>query len=465
MLILACQAPGESALVTDPSGYPWAMSLELLPLLDALWRLERMPSHTRALFRELTRPEGHLTMLVIVAGLLLAWLLARWMSRRLVSRGRHPRVAQWSDRLAWPVLALGLVGVIHALDLPGLSDRVLELGQTLLLALVIIRSLLLLTRQTFSAASAWLGPLERTLSVIIWLGVALQVLGLLPLIIETLDRIAIPLGKSRLSMLQAITGLVTLAVTSLVALWAGSALDARLASTTSVPQGARAVIGRTARPLLLLVALLVTLPLVGIDLTMLSVFGGALGVGLGFGLQKIAANYISGFIILLDQSIVPGRLIRVDRFRGVVSDIRTRYTVLKGLDGVESVVPNEMLVGSVVESETFTDTVTRVPLQLGVSYASDVERAMQIMVEAAQEQPRVLETPPPRAFLASFGDSGIQLELGMWIRDPQMGTLDLRSAINLQILRRFRDEGIEMPFPQREVTLRRAGPQTTRTLS
>jgi small-conductance mechanosensitive channel len=432
------------------------MNPAIPPWLDALWRLERLPSPTRSLYRELTRPEGHLTLLVLAAGLLVAWLLARWMSRRLVSRVRHPRVAEWSDRVAWPVLALSLVGLVHALDLPMLSDRVLELGLTLMLAMVIIRSLLLLTRQTFSLASGWLSPFERTLSVVIWLGVALQVLGLLPLLLETLDRIAMPLGKSRLSLLQVITGMVTLAVTSLVALWAGSALDARLASHQTLPQGARAVIGRTARPLLLLIALLVTLPLVGIDLTMLSVFGGALGVGLGFGLQKIAANYISGFIILLDQSIVPGRLIRVDRFRGVVSDIRTRYTILKGLDGVESVVPNEMLVASVVESETFTDTVTRVPLQLGVSYASDVERAMQIMVEAAQAQPRVLETPPPRAFLASFGDSGIQLELGLWIRDPQLGTLDLRSAINLQILSRFREEGIDMPFPQREVTLRRA---------
>jgi len=188
------------------------------------------------------------------------------------------------------------------------------------------------------------------------------------------------------------------------------------------------------------------------------VFGGALGVGLGFGLQKIAANYISGFIILFDQSIVPGRLIRVDRFRGVVMDIRTRYTILKGMDGVESVVPNEMLVSTVVESETFTDTVTRIALQVGVAYASDIEQAMAIMVEAAQAQPRVLKTPEPRAFLTAFGDSGINLELGLWIHDPQMGTIDLRSSINLEILRRFREAGIEIPYPQREVTVRRAPP-------
>jgi small-conductance mechanosensitive channel len=460
------------------------MSPELPAWLNALWRPDRLPSATRSLVRELSTNEGHATLWVLVVSLLLAWMLARWLSRRGVSPIRHPRIAEWFDRLAWPVMALILVAVVHAFSLPDLSDRVLELGITLLIAMGVIRALLLLTRQTFSAASDWLSALERSLSIVLWLGVALQVVGLLPFLLETLDRIAIPLGSGRLSLLQVINGMATLAVTSLIALWTGSALDVRLANSQAMPQGARAVVARTVRPLLLLIALLVTLPIVGIDLTVLSVFGGALGVGLGFGLQKIAANYISGFIILLDQSIVPGRLIRVDRFRGVVSDIRTRYTVLKGLDGVESVVPNEMLVASVVESETFTDTVTRVALQVGVSYGSDVERAMQIIVEVAQAQPRVLETPPPRAFLSSFGDSGIQLELGLWIPDPQMGTLDLRSAINLQILRRFREEGIEMPFPQREVTLRRAAgsasasasasaksdptpaaPQTMRTLS
>jgi small-conductance mechanosensitive channel len=260
------------------------------------------------------------------------------------------------------MLAVCLLGMLRGIGLPEFSVHVLQLGIELLLAVVLIRTLLLVMRQTFSAASGWLAPFERSLSLLIWIGVALHVLGVLPLLFETLDKIAIPFGKSRLSLLQVIVGLATLAATSLLALWAGSALDSRLASAGTVPQGARAVIARTAKPVLLLIALLIALPIVGIDLTMLSVFGGALGVGLGFGLQKIAANYISGFIILFDQSIVPGRLIRVDRFRGVVMDIRTRYTILKGLDGVESVVPNEMLVSSVVESETFTDTVTRVAL-------------------------------------------------------------------------------------------------------
>lgn len=442
------------------------MTEDPLSKLAALWRPELLSPQTRALFREFGSAVGTSSLLAILASLFIAWALARWAAPRLISIERHPRISEWFSRVAWPMLAVCLLGILRGIGLPEFSAHVLQLGMELLLAVVLIRTLLLVLRQTFSAASGWLAPFERSLSILIWIGVALHVLGLLPLLFETLDKIAIPFGKSRLSLLQVIVGVLTLAVTSLVALWAGSALDSRLASAGTVPQGARAVIARTAKPVLLLLALLIALPIVGIDLTMLSVFGGALGVGLGFGLQKIAANYISGFIILFDQSIVPGRLIRVDRFRGVVMDIRTRYTILKGLDGVESVVPNEMLVSSVVESETFTDTVTRVALTVGVAYSSDVERAMQIMVEAARDQARVLNTPEPRAFLTGFGDSGINLELGIWIHDPQMGTLDLRSEINLQILKRFKEAGIDIPYPQREVTVKRAAPaQTMRTLS
>lgn len=442
------------------------MNDNLVADIVALWRPELLSPQTRALFRELGNHLGLASALAILISLVVAWALARWAAPRLIAAERHPRVAEWFTRVAWPMGAVCLLGILRGLGQPEFSMHVLQLGIELLLAVVLIRTLLLVLRQTFSTASGWLAPFERSLSVLIWVGVALHVLGLLPLLFETLDQIAIPFGKTRLSLLQVIVGVVTLAVTSLLALWAGSALDSRLASAGTVPQGARAVIARTAKPVLLLLALLIALPIVGIDLTMLSVFGGALGVGLGFGLQKIAANYISGFIILFDQSIVPGRLIRVDRFRGVVMDIRTRYTILKGLDGVESVVPNEMLVSSVVESETFTDTVMRVAFPVGVAYSSDVERAMQIMVEAARDQARVLSTPEPRAFLTGFGDSGINLELGIWIHDPQMGTLDLRSEINLQILKRFKEAGIEIPYPQREVTVRRAAPaQTMRTLS
>jgi small-conductance mechanosensitive channel len=205
--------------------------------------------------------------------------------------------------------------------------------------------------------------------------------------------------------------------------------------------------------LLILIAVLIGLPLVGIDLTTLSVFGGALGVGLGLGLQRIAANYVSGFIILLDRSIRIGNLIDVVNMRGVVTRITTRYTVLRGMTGVEMIVPNELLVSSVITNETFTDPKVRLATQVQVAYGSDLERAMAILVEAARAQPRVLTDPLPKAFVVAFADSGINLELGFWIADPEEGSLQTKSDIHLAIWRGFKAAGIEIPFPQREVRM------------
>jgi len=193
---------------------------------------------------------------------------------------------------------------------------------------------------------------------------------------------------------------------------------------------------------------------VGLDLTTLSVFSGALGVGIGFGMQKIAANYISGFIILLDRSIRIGSMISVGTDRGVVRQITTRYTVLRAPNGVDVLVPNETLIGSVVLNETFADNSLWITLPVQISYGSDVERALEMLVEcAAAGGERVLAHPKPTAHLMAFGASGIDLQLGIWIHDPTLGSLDLRSAVNREIWRRFKEAGIQIPFPQHEVRL------------
>ncbi|MCX7179585.1 MAG: mechanosensitive ion channel, partial [Proteobacteria bacterium] len=188
-----------------------------------------------------------------------------------------------------------------------------------------------------------------------------------------------------------------------------------------------------------------------IDLTTLSVFGGALGVGIGFGLQKIASSYVSGFIILLDRSIRIGNFISVGTERGQVTQITTRYTVLKGLTGIEAIVPNEILVNSVVLNESYTDPHVRIALPVQIGYGSDIERAMCILLEALSDQVRVLRDPAPRALVVAFADSGINLELGFWIADPQLGTLELRSDIYLAIWHGFQRAGIQIPYPQREI--------------
>jgi len=281
----------------------------------------------------------------------------------------------------------------------------------------------------------------------------LHITGLLPDLINLLEGVGFTVGKQHLNVWMILQGIATVLLTLLVALWASSAVESRLMATPGLDPNLRIVFTRLSKAALILLAVMIALPLVGIDLTTLSVFGGALGVGLGFGLQKITANYVSGFIILLDRSIRIGDLISVGTDSGQVSRITTRYTVLKGMTGVEALVPNEVLVSSVVENKSYTDTKVRVALPVQVAYGTDLEKAMAIMVDATTRQPRVLPEPPVKAFVVAFADSGINMELGFWVADPHEGTLQLRSDINLAIWQAFQAAGIEIPFPQREVRL------------
>ena len=195
------------------------------------------------------------------------------------------------------------------------------------------------------------------------------------------------------------------------------------------------------------------LPLLGIDLTVLSLFGGAIGVGLGFGLQKIASNYVSGFIILLDRSIRIGDLITVDNFYGEVKNITTRYVVVRALDGREAIIPNELLITTTVLNHSYSNRQIRLALDLQIAYRSDLQQAMRLMEEAARKHARALADPPPKAVLLGFADSGIDLQLGVWIDDPENGVLSIRSDLYLDIWRAFQDAGIEIPYPQREVRI------------
>jgi small-conductance mechanosensitive channel len=281
----------------------------------------------------------------------------------------------------------------------------------------------------------------------------LHITGLLPEVIDVLESVKFSAGKQKLTLWNVLQGLGAVFIAVFLALWLSSAIEARLHAAEGLDNNLRVVLVRLSKALLILLAVLIGLPMVGIDLTTLSVFGGALGVGLGFGLQKIASNYVSGFILLLDDSIRIGNIITVGADRGEVTRITTRYTVLKNLDGVEALVPNELLVGSVVQNQSYSSPQVRIALPVQVSYDSDLERAMSIMAAAAKAQPRVLADPAPAVLLKAFADSGINLELGFWVGDPELGVGQLRSDINLAIWREFKQAGIAIPFPQHEIRI------------
>ncbi|MCW5619646.1 MAG: mechanosensitive ion channel, partial [Burkholderiales bacterium] len=252
-----------------------------------------------------------------------------------------------------------------------------------------------------------------------------------------------------------LNGLLSVAGPVVVALWRARVLERRLQRVYGLDANVRAVFAKLAKSVLVIFAVLIALPLVGIDLTALSVFGGALGVGIGLGLQKIAANYISGFIILLDRSISPGARVTIADQYGVVTRLNARCIVLRRIDGTEVIIPNETVVGSTVlnHSHLANANLVRVDVPIRISYRSDVERALELMHNAAAVHPRVVKSPAPAALLKQFGESGVDLELSGWIRDPESGQANLKSELYLAIWKSFLANAIEIPFPQREVRI------------
>jgi len=405
------------------------------------------------LWHDLHQPEVIWQVVALVVCLGLAWLVDRALARRKkVGAGETALHRRGLARVAFPLTALALVLIARPLLVQWHHVNLLSLAVPLLLSLAVIRVVFFVLRLGVGDAG-WLASFEKAFALLAWGVVALYITGLLPELIDLLESVQFALGKQKLNLWLILQGIGVLLVTLLAALWVGGAVEARLLAATGLDSNLRALFSRLVKALLIVVAVLIGLPLVGIDLTTLSVFGGALGVGLGFGLQKIAANYVSGFIILLDRSIRIGNLITVGVDRGQVTQITTRFTVLRGLTGIEAIVPNEMLVGSVVQNESYSDPKVRIALPVQVAYGSDVERALALLVEAALAQPRVLREPPPRALVTLFADSGINLELGFWIDDPEAGIGEVRSEIYLAIWRAFKAAGIEIPFPQREVRL------------
>lgn len=413
------------------------------------------------LWRDLQDPGFLWQVSALLLSLLVAWGTARLWQRRETAAAAAPYGALRAfgsgslKRVSFPLLALLLVVIARRAfrhwHLGPVS--LLDLAVPLLLSMALVRAAVYVLRHAFSP-SGWVATSERLIATVVWLGFALHLTGLAEPLIELLQQVSFTAGKQKLDLWTLLSGLVTVVLTVLLALWLSREIEARLLASETIDSNMRVVLGRLVKAVLSVIALLLGLSIVGIDITALSVFGGAFAVGLGFGMKTIASNYVAGFMILLDRSIRIGNIIAIDATTsGEVTRITTRYTVVRTLAGTEVIVPNEYLVGNIVRNQTYTDTQVRVPLPVTVAYSADLELAMRLMVEAAAAQPRVLTNPAPSAIVLAFGESGIDLELGFWIRDPKEGTGGLRSEINLAIWRSFRTHGIDFPFPQREVRI------------
>jgi small-conductance mechanosensitive channel len=355
-------------------------------------------------------------------------------------------------RLCFPLTALVLVLFAREALRPVGPVNLLSIAIPLLASMAVIRFVFFVLRVTFNHTT-WLHSFERSFSTLVWCVVALHITGWLPELVQLLEGVKFALGKQKLDLWLLLQGLLVVAIAILVSLWLGSLIEARLMRAEGMDNNLQVVFSRLTKACLLVLAVMISLPSVGIDLTALSVFGGALGVGLGFGLQKIASNYVSGFIILLDRSIRIGNVIAVGADKGKVTQITTRYTVLRAGNGVESLIPNEALIANTVQNETYSDFRVRHALPVQIGYQDDPEQAIALLQQLAAAHPHVSSETPPQAFLMLFADSGINLELLFWIDSQEVNAQQVRSELNLAILRGFTEAGISIPFPQREIRL------------
>jgi small-conductance mechanosensitive channel len=400
-------------------------------------------------------PTGWLELSVAALGIALAF----WLSRRLHTRYFAANPADWGFgkyllyRLVLPLsaqLCTQVAAVLWQLVV-GVRSELLVVSATLLFWMSIIRVMTAVVRHALPD-----GKLERStehfMAMLLWMGFASWAVGVDTVVLDWLESVSFRIGKNEINLLMILSALLWVSLIMVGALWVSKLIEKRVMKLSDVDLSLRIVFTKLARTLLMVAGVLVALPIVGIDLTVLSVFSGALGVGLGFGLQKIASNYVSGFIILLDRSIRIGDRLMVDNRVGYVSKITSRFVVLKSADGSEVLVPNDTLIANTVINQSYTDKSLWISLPVQVAYGTDLQQALAILRQAATH-PRVKTDPAPAAFVVAFADSGINLEVGLWVSDPENGMLSLRSDINLRIWQLFGEHGIQIPYPQREVRM------------
>ncbi len=411
---------------------------------------------------DLIRPVAAAELGVLTLCLIVAWVVVRLLRGRTV-----PQDSVWFGRrivdgVLFPVLALALALVARAVLETVIRPAVFRVAIPILVSLVIIRLSVRVLTGTFPNVG-WMRTVERSISWLTWMAVVLWVTGLTPMLLDAMGTVQWKIGSVEVTLRNVVEGTITAGIVIVLVLWAANGFERLLLRHATGQQlSLRKIAAALVRSVLLFAGLMFALSAVGIDLRALSVLGGAIGVGVGFGLQKIAANYMSGFIILAERSVRIGDMVRVDNFEGRITDIRTRYTVIRSLAGREAIVPNEMLITTRVENLSLADPRVLVQTGVQVAYGTDVP-ALQPKLEAAiSAVARVVPDPAPGVQLASFSADGMDLVVNFWIRDSENGQGNVKSEVNLAILAVLDAEGVEIPFPQRVVhaTISRAHPNS-----
>ncbi len=358
-------------------------------------------------------------------------------------------------RIVFPASAFVFILLTRSLFHLYAEPLFLNIALPLTIAFLVIR-LMAYTLRSLFPRSMWLTASERAIAFSVWSLVALHFMGVLPEIIEELDSLVLPFGKG-VSVWALLKGIIVVSFTASVAIWFSDLIEQRVLSQElgkNASYGGWLFFVRFIRVMLLFIAVMLALQGIGIDLTVFAVFGGAIGVGIGLGLQKIVANYIAGFAILAERSVNIGDMVTVGSQFGIVKQVAARYIVVQSLDGVDALIPNETFLTQTVLNHSSNQRAARVLLTIQVGYGTDLRLAMRLMRQAANEQPRVIDGGnAPRVDVAGFGDNGINLNLVFWVCDPENGQGVLKSDINLRMWDLFIEHDIEVPFPQREIRI------------
>jgi len=418
-------------------------------------------------------PGNLLQLAVIGTAIALGWWLARLLRQRLGFDGSEPvpeglsgraREAAWvvTPHISILLLLAAADGLMHA---TGASAGLVLTAVQLTGLLLCIRLAVYVLRVSLGARARLKGW-GSTISLVVWIFVSLHFLGWGAEVIAVLDSIGIDAGRARISVWSVMKLLVTVSLFVVLAMWVSRWLERRVLKLDALAPNMRIGIAKFTQAFLVGLSVLVGLNAAGLDLTTLNVLTGAIGIGLGFGLQSIAANFVSGFVLLMDRSIKPGDVISFTGTMGTttegfgwVEELRGRYVVVRDRDGVETLVPNQHLITNPVINWSYTDSRVRLKLPVRISYQSDPELAMRLLTDATEGHRRIVRDPAPVARLMGFGDSGIDLELRFWIPDPQEGVNNVRSDVNRTIWRLFREHGILIPVAQRELHVHMVAPQ------
>lgn len=409
-------------------------------------------------WNDLSRPGVPWQIGTLVLCLGAGWLISRGLRAAYGNRQVNQRVMRLGvesfGRVLSPLIGLLLIAIAKPVLAKYYNINLLRLAIPLVASFALIRLVFYILRRIFARggdAGRVLLLSEKVVAGLVWIGVAVYITGLWPDVIAFLDETSMPIGRYKISLLSILQAVGSVAATLVLALWAGALLAERVMLVTSMHSSLRTVVARLLRALLIVIAALVSLSLVGFDLTVLSVFGGALGVGIGLGLQKIVGSYISGFVILLERSLAIGDMVTVDKYYGRVTKINARYTVVRSLDGIENVVPNDMLISGPVQNYSLSDRVLRLATHVSIGYDSDLEAILPLLEQAVATVERVSKDLPPAAVLLKFGSDGLELEVGYWITDPENGRTNVLSEVNRAIWRTLQENNIKVPYTQREV--------------